>query len=557
MRRLRTIVKIIIFLEYSSGTMTYALSRRAFATDDELPFSTSQTDISTTPVSMTIAYDVEDGSTTAQLSRNPKISKNVGAASTAGSGSKHSKPSKFESGTPTSLLGGFSSESPTKTTSPSNSEPLVTEEKYSSHGNFLSTSTANQTTTTTNVELETMSPSSTVGYSYTVVPPTILEQKTASVKLNKENESVPQSTMLESFSNPPVTTESEVEPTLTTPDDTTSVVSEMTPYTSTRRRSTLEASSTVRSVLKVVRTSLVDLTPTHNVSMEGSDRHVHRSTLPLETPAVKDEETTATAAIPDRASTKTSVSQTVSLESVDSTTTHQVITIEHWWKPEVKNKEGHNKALQYFLRFAVVAPILLFVVAMLLYLYYNLRKISRARKRARERRMRKEREAKEPREVEQVTLDMSQFKDKGPLIMKTSFCGDVKHALQDIRSTSLRTLVFDTAQNSLVKIGTEVEKIVGHTEQTQDSEKDLMTCKSLSQRRTTDSAENTTPDIPERPPWMIYIDDSRLATCITTSASEKQKTGLHEEKKKSRIPSLEATKTSSAESTSPRKKGSP
>ncbi|PIO77174.1 hypothetical protein TELCIR_00757 [Teladorsagia circumcincta] len=42
---------------------------------------------------------------------------------------------------------------------------------------------------------------------------------------------------------------------------------------------------------------------------------------------------------------------------------------------------------------------------------------------------------------------------------------------------SLRTLVFDTAQNSLVKIGTEVEQFVGLTDETQKStDDDLATC---------------------------------------------------------------------------------
>ncbi|VDO21548.1 unnamed protein product [Haemonchus placei] len=88
-------------------------------------------------------------------------------------------------------------------------------------------------------------------------------------------------------------------------------------------------------------------------------------------------------------------------------------------------------------------------------------------------------------------LDMRIFKDKGPLIMQKSYSGDVKHALQDIRSMSLRTLVFDTAQNSLVKIGTEVEQIVGITEETQKSiEDDLVTCISVSdRRRKADSSE--------------------------------------------------------------------
>nr|CDJ93362.1 unnamed protein product [Haemonchus contortus] len=158
-----------------------------------------------------------------------------------------------------------------------------------------------------------------------------------------------------------------------------------------------------------------------------------------------------------------------------------------------------------------------------------------ARMRDLARRRIREQESKEPREVEPEMLDMRIFKDKGPLVMQKSYSGDVKHALQDIRSMSLRTLVFDTAQNSLVKIGTEVEKIVGITEETQKSiEDDLVTCISVSdQRRKVDSSKFP---ISKRHQRMTNLEED-LATCISVSISENIKT----RKKSSESTSAEKT----------------
>ncbi|XGW11072.1 hypothetical protein V3C99_012516 [Haemonchus contortus] len=219
----------------------------------------------------------------------------------------------------------------------------------------------------------------------------------------------------------------------------------------------------------------------------------------------------------DRASTRTSAPKTVSLSSFNSPTATQSANV------------------LYFLRFAVTIPLTFFVAAILLYLYYIMKNAFVARMRDLARRRIREQESKEPREVEPEMLDMRIFKDKGPLVMQKSYSGDVKHALQDIRSMSLRTLVFDTAQNSLVKIGTEVEQIVGITEETQKSiEDDLVTCISVSdRRRKVDSNEFP---ISKRRQRMTNLEED-LATCISVSISENIKT----RKKSSESTSAEKT----------------
>ncbi|KAK6016668.1 hypothetical protein OSTOST_17847 [Ostertagia ostertagi] len=159
-------------------------------------------------------------------------------------------------------------------------------------------------------------------------------------------------------------------------------------------------------------------------------------------------------------------------------------------------------------------------------------------------RFRLKQQIQEPREVRSEKLDMSLFKDKGPLVMQSSFSGDVKHALQDMRSVSLHTLVFDTAQNSLVKIGTEVEQMIGGTEETQKSKTNsLITCKSTTELTKTKTPIGSGESIPdERLQWMATFGDlvgqlkryteelthsalffQDLATCVTASISEKGK----------------------------------
>ncbi|VDM52449.1 unnamed protein product [Angiostrongylus costaricensis] len=71
------------------------------------------------------------------------------------------------------------------------------------------------------------------------------------------------------------------------------------------------------------------------------------------------------------------------------------------------------------------------------------------------------------REIESAQIDKEKFKDKGPLVMQFSFPRYVIHALEDVPSTSIKKVVYDADQNSIVNIGTEVERLQGLTETTQ------------------------------------------------------------------------------------------
>ncbi|KAL6735056.1 hypothetical protein Aduo_005535 [Ancylostoma duodenale] len=118
-----------------------------------------------------------------------------------------------------------------------------------------------------------------------------------------------------------------------------------------------------------------------------------------------------------------------------------------------------------FLWFLAVAPGLVLVCLTLLYLYSK-RKARYAQKHKKGSTKRRKKgsasaEAMEAHEVQFESLDLKEFKDKGPLVMQNSFRGDVKHALQDVRSASIKNIMFDSSQNSLVRIGTEVELLEG------------------------------------------------------------------------------------------------
>ncbi|KHJ92770.1 hypothetical protein OESDEN_07336 [Oesophagostomum dentatum] len=73
---------------------------------------------------------------------------------------------------------------------------------------------------------------------------------------------------------------------------------------------------------------------------------------------------------------------------------------------------------------------------------------------------------KRPRQMSAAKINMKEFKEEGPLVMQAAFRGDVKHQLDNDKSTSLKNLKFDPAQNSLVWIGTEIEKVEGQSQRT-------------------------------------------------------------------------------------------
>ncbi|KAK5975649.1 hypothetical protein GCK32_019615, partial [Trichostrongylus colubriformis] len=66
----------------------------------------------------------------------------------------------------------------------------------------------------------------------------------------------------------------------------------------------------------------------------------------------------------------------------------------------------------------------------------------------------------QPKKVKAEKIDMRQFKARGPLQMKSEFKGNVKHDLDQENSASLENLEFDKDLNSLVWIGTQIEKLM-------------------------------------------------------------------------------------------------
>ncbi|VDO21172.1 unnamed protein product [Heligmosomoides polygyrus] len=64
-----------------------------------------------------------------------------------------------------------------------------------------------------------------------------------------------------------------------------------------------------------------------------------------------------------------------------------------------------------------------------------------------------------PKKMKGEKLDMREFKTRGPLKMKLEFKGTVRHDLDKEDSASLRDLKYDKDLNSLVLIGTEIEKL--------------------------------------------------------------------------------------------------
>ncbi|EPB76907.1 hypothetical protein ANCCEY_04033 [Ancylostoma ceylanicum] len=68
---------------------------------------------------------------------------------------------------------------------------------------------------------------------------------------------------------------------------------------------------------------------------------------------------------------------------------------------------------------------------------------------------------KRPRQMPAAKLNPKEFKTKGPLVLQAAYRGDIKHQLDQDKSVSLRNVKFDTAQNSIVLIGTEIEKLEG------------------------------------------------------------------------------------------------
>ncbi|RCN37741.1 hypothetical protein ANCCAN_16334 [Ancylostoma caninum] len=105
-------------------------------------------------------------------------------------------------------------------------------------------------------------------------------------------------------------------------------------------------------------------------------------------------------------------------------------------------------------------------------------------------------------------LNPREFKTKGPLVLQAAYRGDIKHQLDQDKSVSLRNVKFDTAQNSIVLIGTEIEKLEGQSQRTI--------------ARTKESAER------------VVLDEKQNASqpkvLAATPTSQKEKSGKESEK---------------------------
>lgn len=70
---------------------------------------------------------------------------------------------------------------------------------------------------------------------------------------------------------------------------------------------------------------------------------------------------------------------------------------------------------------------------------------------------------KRPRQIRAAKINLKEFKRKGPLVLQAKLQGDIRHNLDQEKSASLKDLKFDPAQNSIVLIGTEIEKLEGQS----------------------------------------------------------------------------------------------
>ncbi|KJH50649.1 hypothetical protein DICVIV_03169 [Dictyocaulus viviparus] len=136
------------------------------------------------------------------------------------------------------------------------------------------------------------------------------------------------------------------------------------------------------------------------------------------------------------------------------------------------NDSVSNKYSVYIFIMSMLLPTVLFFLLVLLYICC---------KRHPEKVVRRSRRTR-AREIESVELHQEFFKDKGVLVMQSSFAGPVKHALQDVKSVSIKRVTYDDAQNSIIGIGTDIEKLEGRSYSTQMTQlsDDVQTCRDVS-----------------------------------------------------------------------------
>uniref|UniRef100_A0A1I7XQ62 HintN domain-containing protein n=1 Tax=Heterorhabditis bacteriophora TaxID=37862 RepID=A0A1I7XQ62_HETBA len=60
-------------------------------------------------------------------------------------------------------------------------------------------------------------------------------------------------------------------------------------------------------------------------------------------------------------------------------------------------------------------------------------------------------------QMEAATIDPREFHYKGPLVLDTGLKGDVRHALENDKSSSLKNIEFDNKHNEIVDIGSDIE----------------------------------------------------------------------------------------------------
>ncbi|KAL6736453.1 hypothetical protein Aduo_006807 [Ancylostoma duodenale] len=72
-----------------------------------------------------------------------------------------------------------------------------------------------------------------------------------------------------------------------------------------------------------------------------------------------------------------------------------------------------------------------------------------------------EEDAPSPQKIDSEVINLSEFQDRGPLVLQARMKGRIKHALDDDKSFSLKEVQFDTKHNEIFTIGSDIEQLDG------------------------------------------------------------------------------------------------
>ncbi|KAK6048701.1 hypothetical protein COOONC_13794 [Cooperia oncophora] len=66
-----------------------------------------------------------------------------------------------------------------------------------------------------------------------------------------------------------------------------------------------------------------------------------------------------------------------------------------------------------------------------------------------------------PQKMDSESINLSEFQEKGPLVMQARMKGKIKHALDDDKSFSLKEIQFHPQYNEICIIGSDIEQLEG------------------------------------------------------------------------------------------------